>query len=275
MIEWEFAANNVPDLREAAYIGNIDILKRLIEEEGVDVNEPHPVNKLTALHWAVKGDKAPAVRYLLQRGADVNATDSQGRKPTDFIKGDEVRKLFQLPSKEDSPDSTSISTSLPSVTSTETFQSGTSPSSLPVTESKTASSSPISFPLRGLTSLAEFGPINVGNVLNDIEKSERQMSSQKKRTLPSQQQKDGHIVGIITVKRIGKTIGKAITVYEDDTLDTLMLRIKEIFSQNDLTALLTTALGEITDIKQVFYICRTSVESVLFLVATATELADQ
>jgi ankyrin repeat protein len=53
----------------------------------------------TALHWAVKGDKAPAVRFLLQHGADVNATDSQGRKPTDFIKGDEVRKLFQLPSK--------------------------------------------------------------------------------------------------------------------------------------------------------------------------------
>jgi hypothetical protein len=37
------------DLREAAYTGNIDILKRLIEEEGVDVNEPHPVNKLTGI----------------------------------------------------------------------------------------------------------------------------------------------------------------------------------------------------------------------------------
>jgi ankyrin repeat protein len=52
-----------------------------------------------ALHWAVKGDKPNAVEYLLRRGANINATDCQGRKPADFIKGDEVRKLFQLPSK--------------------------------------------------------------------------------------------------------------------------------------------------------------------------------
>jgi 4-hydroxybenzoate polyprenyltransferase len=80
---------------------------------------------------------------------------------------------------------------------------------------------------------------------------------------------------VITVKRIGRTIGKAITVYENDTLNSLMTRIKEVFGQNDLTLLLTKNLGEITSIEQVFYICQMNVESVIFRVATSAEVADQ
>jgi hypothetical protein len=76
------------------------------------------------------------------------------------------------------------------------------------------------------------------------------------------------------VKRIGKRFGKAITVYEDDTLNSLMSRIKEVFSQNDFKMLLTKKLGEITDINQVFCICRMKRGSAVLRVATSSELTN-
>jgi hypothetical protein len=77
------------------------------------------------------------------------------------------------------------------------------------------------------------------------------------------------------VKRIGRTVGKAITVYENDTLNSLMTRIREVFGQNDFTSLLTKNLGEITSIEQIFYLCQMNVDSVIFRVATSSEVADQ
>jgi hypothetical protein len=53
----------------------------------------------------------------------------------------------------------------------------------------------VSFPLRGLTPLAEFAPINVGNVLKDLEKDNKQTCTHSKKQSHSSKQRNDNIVG--------------------------------------------------------------------------------
>lgn len=74
------------DIREAAWTGDIITLSRMIEFQGVDVNERHKINGTTALHWAVKGGYTNAVSYLLSKGADPKLEDNENRTPLDLAK---------------------------------------------------------------------------------------------------------------------------------------------------------------------------------------------
>jgi ankyrin repeat protein len=51
----------------------------------------------TALHIAAETGKADLVRYLLQKGANTEIADADGKKPFDLVAGDgqaEIRGLF-------------------------------------------------------------------------------------------------------------------------------------------------------------------------------------
>ncbi|CAF0949475.1 unnamed protein product [Didymodactylos carnosus] len=61
-------------LFEAAHHGKLDTLKRLIEQENVNVNSRHPLG-WRVLHVAVINNNIECVRYLLQKGADPNVCD--------------------------------------------------------------------------------------------------------------------------------------------------------------------------------------------------------
>ncbi len=49
--------------------------------QGADVNAAFPSNRITPLHYAVNHNNIPMVGYLIYKGADVNAQDSNGNTP--------------------------------------------------------------------------------------------------------------------------------------------------------------------------------------------------
>jgi len=84
------------DVREAAYTGDVDALRKFVEEFGTDINDQQPINQWTALHWAVKGGYARAVHYLCSHGADVNIKNKDGKRPIDMELTPEIAAIFGL-----------------------------------------------------------------------------------------------------------------------------------------------------------------------------------
>ncbi|KAL5017973.1 hypothetical protein ScPMuIL_003695 [Solemya velum] len=58
------------ELRHGASNGDLEKIRKLIEEKSVDVNSRNKVNGWTALHWAAKRGHVTLVKYLLLKGAD-------------------------------------------------------------------------------------------------------------------------------------------------------------------------------------------------------------
>ncbi|KAI9909064.1 hypothetical protein PsorP6_014956 [Peronosclerospora sorghi] len=67
----------------AASVGNMDAIRRLRNEHGVDVNAAD-YDKRTPLHVAVSDGQVAIVTYLLACGANPNALDRWGRSPMDY-----------------------------------------------------------------------------------------------------------------------------------------------------------------------------------------------
>nr|XP_032831981.1 ankyrin repeat domain-containing protein 40-like isoform X1 [Petromyzon marinus] len=67
-------------LREAACLGDVDLVKRLVSE-GVAVNSANDLNGWTGLHWACKRGRGSVVSFLLESGADKEALTAKGEKP--------------------------------------------------------------------------------------------------------------------------------------------------------------------------------------------------
>lgn len=70
----------IPPLSVAVQEGNQKIIKLLLGENGVDVNQVDH-NGQTALHWAVKACNVEATELLLNKGAEIDCTDSKGNTP--------------------------------------------------------------------------------------------------------------------------------------------------------------------------------------------------
>jgi len=65
-------------LHSAAQRGQLDIIRKLLEEKNVDVNEMEPKTGDTALHMAARGGFYVAVQDLVQAGADLGAQNKEG-----------------------------------------------------------------------------------------------------------------------------------------------------------------------------------------------------
>lgn len=75
-------------LHVACVIGNIELVKKLLENKSINVNAPYRFDKgdygrgeLNPLHFAVLNLRLDIVKLLLENGADVHATDFLGRTP--------------------------------------------------------------------------------------------------------------------------------------------------------------------------------------------------
>jgi hypothetical protein len=70
-------------LHEAAKTGNIDSVRRLLEE-GHPVNAVDPSFGLTPLHFAVRNGSIEVARLLIENGASLTQPSTQGITPLDW-----------------------------------------------------------------------------------------------------------------------------------------------------------------------------------------------
>ncbi|KAL3272461.1 hypothetical protein HHI36_013941 [Cryptolaemus montrouzieri] len=76
-------------LREAAYIGDLDTVKKLLRED-IDINSRHKINGWTALHWACKKGHEDIVRILLEQGADPTIVTDKNETIRDVCSSDSL-----------------------------------------------------------------------------------------------------------------------------------------------------------------------------------------
>jgi tankyrase len=97
--------NGVTALHHAVRFRSPTAVKTLIEH-GANVNQACRRNGSTPLHRAVTQTGAPGtagkgeaaieiVKLLLDAGADPSIANRAGKKPIDYVKGDEVRRLLE------------------------------------------------------------------------------------------------------------------------------------------------------------------------------------
>lgn len=69
MFSKQIVAQKEKELRQAAADAKLDVVKSLIDKDGVNVNAVAPASKRTALHWAAKNNHENIVSYLLEKKA--------------------------------------------------------------------------------------------------------------------------------------------------------------------------------------------------------------
>ena len=88
-------------LHVSAKLANIKITRLLVDHDrmGADVNfaDKHgstPLHFAVGAHESTGADATKVVKFLLDRGANPDARDSEGKTPADFAKSDDVRELL-------------------------------------------------------------------------------------------------------------------------------------------------------------------------------------
>ena len=66
-------------LRTAAELGQVEIVKHLLENQKLDVDAPEEFTGLTGLHKAARTDQLEITQTLMDSGADLSRSDCQGR----------------------------------------------------------------------------------------------------------------------------------------------------------------------------------------------------
>uniref|UniRef100_A0A8C4X1D8 Ankyrin repeat domain 40 n=1 Tax=Eptatretus burgeri TaxID=7764 RepID=A0A8C4X1D8_EPTBU len=80
-------------LREAACIGDMDLVRKLVDS-GVSVNSQNDMNGWSCLHWACKRNRTLIVAYLLEAGADVEALTVKGERAMDLTHNLNIRAIL-------------------------------------------------------------------------------------------------------------------------------------------------------------------------------------
>lgn len=81
-------------LREVASIGDMEMLKNLVEFKFVDINSQNKMNGRSALHWGAKRNHQAVVQYLLLHGANPNAVDKDGKTAAQLTTNSDIHSLL-------------------------------------------------------------------------------------------------------------------------------------------------------------------------------------
>ncbi len=73
-------------LDEAIVSGDLELVRYLVEEKGLDVNETRRKSGFTPLMQAASYGYTDIVRYLLEKGADIHARDSSNLTVLEYTK---------------------------------------------------------------------------------------------------------------------------------------------------------------------------------------------
>lgn len=92
-------AHGIPLLHAAAQSGACEAMEWLIMR-GARINERDDAEGSTALIQATLAESLPAVKLLLQHGADVRLRDAAGRSAADFARTEEMETLLTPKTKE-------------------------------------------------------------------------------------------------------------------------------------------------------------------------------
>ena len=79
----------MPAIHDAARNGDLDQVRSLVEELGVNIVNDHSQAhyEMTPLHFASDNGHLPVVQFLMESGADVNDRDRWGQTPVHFASG--------------------------------------------------------------------------------------------------------------------------------------------------------------------------------------------
>ena len=81
----EFLAQENQDMLEpfltAAAFGELAIVKKIVQGNGININAVGHLKQRPALHLAASNDHVDTVKFLIEHGADCTLVDSQGRSP--------------------------------------------------------------------------------------------------------------------------------------------------------------------------------------------------
>ena len=88
-VKSDFKTTDGSSLLYCAIVFNcFDVICFLLTESNIDVNVTTDDDLRTPLHYAYLGGHTQIAQYLIQHGADVNAMDSDGCTPYEYIDGD-------------------------------------------------------------------------------------------------------------------------------------------------------------------------------------------
>lgn len=81
-IDWKADSKNPwwPPLNAATIKGNLEMVKLLVEN-GCPLEDVNKKDKMTALHFAASGKQVEIAKFLIEKGANVNAKDRYGNGP--------------------------------------------------------------------------------------------------------------------------------------------------------------------------------------------------
>jgi len=83
-------------LHNTVVMGNVTIVKILLESKSIHVDEPMPRSRRTALHFATEKNHVEIARLLLQAGANKNAKSRRGRTPLDVARRKDLQIMVTL-----------------------------------------------------------------------------------------------------------------------------------------------------------------------------------
>ncbi len=74
---------------------NLPLLQRLIEKEGMNINQPLNFQEQNLLHIAAGTGNLDLIRLLINKGADYKKKDAYDKLPVDYAKSKEVKKYLK------------------------------------------------------------------------------------------------------------------------------------------------------------------------------------